>query len=98
MQILACPIDKYHPLKLFIFARTETDEIYEGILVCPACFRWFPIIELIPELLPDELRNEIRDLDFLQDWYKLVPKKVLREGKPFNLGELHEAKGTKRET
>ncbi|MGC8568438.1 MAG: Trm112 family protein [Nitrososphaeria archaeon] len=31
--------------------------IVEGYLVCRGCRRWFPILDGIPELLPDGLRN-----------------------------------------
>ncbi|MGD0406889.1 MAG: Trm112 family protein, partial [Candidatus Bathyarchaeia archaeon] len=41
MEILACPIDKYHPLELHVFE--EKDEIVEGLIVCPKCLRWYPI-------------------------------------------------------
>ena len=56
MDILACPIDKYYPLDLKV--SKEDDEIAEGMIVCPKCLRWYPIKDEIPELLPDELRNE----------------------------------------
>ena len=31
--------------------------IEEGYLVCEKCGRWFPILDSVPELLPDDLRN-----------------------------------------
>ncbi|HTY73948.1 MAG TPA: Trm112 family protein [Candidatus Nanoarchaeia archaeon] len=83
MDILACPIDKYHPLDLLVFE--EKDEIVEGLIVCPQCNRWYPIREEIPEMLPDELRKETDDLPFLKKWKEKVPKKVVTEGRPFNL-------------
>lgn len=63
-------------------------EVNEGLLVCPRCGRWYPIgsaVETIPELLPDELRDRDRDLSWLERWSKLIPSKILEEGKPFNL-------------
>jgi len=83
MDILACPIDKHHPLELLVFE--EKDEIVEGLIVCPQCLRWYPIRDEIPEMLPDELRKEKEDLPFLQKWKDKTPEKVLSEGKPFNL-------------
>ena len=83
MDILACPIDKYHPLDLLVFE--EKDEIVEGLIVCPRCNRWYPIREEIPEMLPDELRKETDDLPFLKKWKGKIPKKVVSEGRPFNL-------------
>lgn len=85
MDILACPIDKYHPLELYVFE--EKEEIIEGIIVCPKCLRWYPIRDEIPEMLPDELRNRREDVEFLMKWREKVPERVLLEGKPFNLSE-----------
>lgn len=84
MEILACPIDKHHPLELYVFQ--EEEEIVEGLIVCPKCLRWYPIRDEIPEMLPDELRREKDDLSFLKKWKDKVPEKILRMGKPFNLG------------
>jgi uncharacterized protein YbaR (Trm112 family) len=84
MDILACPIDKHHPLELYIFE--EKDEIVEGLIVCPECSRWYPIRDEIPEMLPDELRKENEDLPFLRKWKGKIPEKIQLEGKPFNLG------------
>lgn len=83
MDILACPIDKYHPLKLHVFE--ENDEIVEGLIICPKCLRWYPIREEIPEMLPDELRKRNEDLPFLKKWKNSIPEKVVHEGKPFSL-------------
>ena len=85
MEILACPIDKYHPLELYVFE--EKEEIVEGLIVCPKCLRWYPIRDEIPEMLPDELRNAKEDIPFLEKWSHKIPKKILEEGKPFNLKE-----------
>jgi uncharacterized protein YbaR (Trm112 family) len=83
MDILACPIDKYHPLELHVFH--EEEEIVEGMIVCPKCLRWYPIREEIPEMLPDELRDKKDELPFLEKWKNIVPKEILSKGKPFNL-------------
>ncbi|HDN62974.1 MAG TPA: Trm112 family protein [Candidatus Bathyarchaeota archaeon] len=83
MDLLACPIDKYYPLELYVFE--EREEIVEGLIVCPKCLRWYPIRDEIPELLPDELRNKKEELSFLQKWKDKIPRKILLNGKPFNL-------------
>ena len=83
MDILACPIDKYYPLELYVFE--EREEIVEGLIVCPKCLRWYPIRDEIPELLPDELRNKKEELSFLQKWKDKIPRKILLNGRPFNL-------------
>ena len=83
MDILACPIDKYHPLELHVFE--EKDEIVEGLMLCPKCLRWFPIRDEIPEMLPDELREKREDVSFMRKWENKIPNRILVEGKPFNL-------------
>ena len=83
MDILACQNDKYHPLELHIFE--EKDEITEGMIVCPKCMRWYPIRDEIPEMLPDELRNEKDEIPFMKKYKQKFPSKILTEGKPFNL-------------
>jgi uncharacterized protein YbaR (Trm112 family) len=83
MEILACPIDKYHPLDLYIFK--EEEEIVEGSIVCPKCLRWYPIRDEIPEMLPDELRKASEDLPFLKKWKDSLPEKIVFEGKPFQI-------------
>jgi hypothetical protein len=62
-------------------------EILNGILICSKCNRWYPILDEIPQLLPDELREPNEDLSFLKKYSEKVPEKILKEGKPFNLKE-----------
>jgi len=83
MDILACPIDKFYPLDLLVFE--EKEEITDGLITCSKCGRYYPIIDEIPHMLPDELREKDEDLSFLQKWKSKIPEKVLQEGKPFNL-------------
>jgi uncharacterized protein YbaR (Trm112 family) len=83
MDILACPIDKYYSLELHVFE--EKEEIVEGVIVCPKCLRWYPIRDEIPEMLPDEL-------PILRKSKNKLPKKILSQGKPFNLKEKTEKK------
>ncbi|HID17651.1 TPA: Trm112 family protein [Candidatus Bathyarchaeota archaeon] len=83
MEILACPICKRHPLELRVFK--EGREVEEGLILCPSCGRWYPIIEEIPHMLPDELRDKEEDLSFLEKWKEKIPRKVLEEGKPYSL-------------
>ena len=84
MDILACPIDKAYPLELHVFE--EADEIVSGIIICSKCNRWYPIIDEIPHMLPDDLREEKEDVAFLQKWKEKVPQNTLAEGRPFKLG------------
>ena len=61
-------------------------EIETGILFCPECKRWFPIIDTIPQMLPDEYRDENVELDFLKNNKNLLDEKFLQQDlKPFNL-------------
>jgi uncharacterized protein YbaR (Trm112 family) len=83
LEILACPIDKHHPLNLLIF--NEKDEIVDGMLICSKCLRWYPIRNEIPELLPDNLRKKRIEVEFLKNWKEKIPKEILSEGKPYNL-------------
>jgi uncharacterized protein YbaR (Trm112 family) len=86
LDILACPICKYYPLDLFVFE--EKDEIVEGLMTCTKCGRWYPIIDEIPHMLPDELRDGKDDLPFMKRWRDRFPVKTLKEGKPFNEKDL----------
>lgn len=63
-------------------------EIEEGLIRCPECDRWYPIgsaVETIPELMPDDLREEERDIEFLKKWESKLPEEVKAGGKPFSL-------------
>lgn len=61
--------------------------IVEGILICENCNRWYPIIGEIPRMLPDELRNKRRNVEFLIENRTAIPESILANGKPFNLSE-----------
>jgi uncharacterized protein YbaR (Trm112 family) len=63
-------------------------ELDSGILVCPECGRWYPIgsaVETIPEMLPDDLREKDKDIEWMQKWSELIPSEIIKNGKPFNL-------------
>lgn len=66
-------------------ARCFPREVVHGLLTCSSCGRWYPIIDEIPHMLPDDLRNAEEDLAFLEKWREHIPERILREGKPFNL-------------
>lgn len=91
LDLLACPIDKHYPLELFEIniKREDNDNddiiISEGILFCNKCYRFYPIIDEIPVLLPDELREKRKDIDFLQKWQNRIPSKVINQGNPWHL-------------
>ena len=84
MSILACPIDKSHPLELFeINAKGET--ISEGALFCTKCSRFYPIIEEIPIMLPDELRDKKQEIEFLKNNKEQLPEKIITKANPWHL-------------
>jgi uncharacterized protein YbaR (Trm112 family) len=84
LDILACPIDKYYPLKL-IDINSKDDIIIDGVLLCSKCNRYYPIIDEIPVMLPDELRKYNEDLEFLSKWVKELPNEVVYSGQPVHL-------------
>ncbi len=60
-------------------------EVVTGLLYCPSCLRWFPIIDEIPRMLPDEYRDKNEDLAFLRRYEDKVPQEIKEKGKPYNL-------------
>ena len=86
LDILACPIDKHYPLELFEIV-SEEQTVKEGILFCTECSRYYPIIDEIPVMLPDELReaDKKRDIEFLKKWQSKIPEKVIKQGNPWHL-------------
>jgi uncharacterized protein YbaR (Trm112 family) len=59
--------------------------IIEGILYCRKCLRFYPIIDEIPIMLPDELREKEKDLEFLNKWKNNIPQKILKNANPWHL-------------
>ena len=84
MDILVCPIDKHFPLDIFE-SKSKDEIIIEGVLFCQECSRFYPIIEEIPILLPDELRNKKQDLDFLKNNQEKLPEKIIKQASPWHL-------------
>ena len=84
MDILACPIDKHFPLEIFE-SKTKDDVVVEGALYCTDCSRFYQIIEEIPIMLPDELRDKNQDLDFLRRNQSNLPEKISKQGSPWHL-------------
>jgi len=84
MDILACPIDKYHPLELNVI-KEKNNVVSEGVIVCTKCSRFYPIIEEIPIMLPDELRDKKLEINFLKKYKEELPEKIIKEGLPWHL-------------
>lgn len=79
-------IDEIIPeLSLLNKIKTEI-EIESGLLFCDKCHRWFPIIDTIPQMLPDEYRDQEKDTNFLETNKNLLDHKFLKQDlKPFNI-------------
>ena len=84
MDILACPIDKNHPLELYEI-KEKNNVVLEGALFCSKCSRFYPIIEEIPIMLPDELRNKEQEMEFLTSNKKNLPEKIITMANPLHL-------------
>jgi uncharacterized protein YbaR (Trm112 family) len=65
-------------------------EVVTGAMYCPSCGRWYPIIDEIPRMLPDNLRKRKEDLSFLSRYKDRLPRKIAYEGKPWNLSTAGE--------
>ena len=70
-------------------------EIVEGLIICEECFRWYPVIDEIPHMLPDDQRlmEPDEELNFMKKWLDKFPKEILERGKPFNEATLRERQG-----
>jgi uncharacterized protein len=84
IDILACPIDKNYPLELYEI-KEKNNVVSEGALFCSKCSRFYPIIEEIPIMLPDELRNKVQEIEFLTNNKKNLPEKIIIMANPWHL-------------
>ncbi len=98
MDILACPAkDCRNVLDLEVFAshmiesnEEQIEEIDEALITCPNCNRWYPVIDGIACMLPDDnrLNDEIQkkyETAFLERWKEKIPNAILDQGIPFGL-------------
>lgn len=84
--------DEFEKLKnilpeLYFLNKMKTEiEIETGLLFCAQCKRWYPIIETIPQMLPDEYRNEKEEVEFLKTNKDLLDSTFFNQNlKPYNL-------------
>lgn len=68
------------------------NEIKTGIIYCSSCHRWYPIIDEIPRMLPDNYRRKDEDIQFLKQHESLIPEDIKLYGRPYNLIEEHKEK------
>lgn len=59
--------------------------IEDGVLFCNTCLRFYPIVEEIPIILPDELRDKNNDLEILKKWSNSLPDKIVKNSNPWHL-------------
>lgn len=90
LDILACPIDKFYPLELCEINTINDPSvnepiIKEGTLYCSKCSRFYPIVDEIPIMLPDDLREKEKDIEFLKTWQQQIPEKIKNSGLPWHL-------------
>ena len=83
-MFLACPFDKQSPLLLIVLDGSSS-EIVSGILRCSKCTRFYPIIDGIPILLPDHLRNQGQETNFLIKCKNKLPDEIIYQSLPFNI-------------
>jgi len=61
-------------------------EIESGLLFCDKCNRWYPIIDTIPQMLPDQFRDKRKEIEFLKINKNLLDEQFFHQNlKPFNL-------------
>lgn len=65
-------------------ASQHTEIVDEGLLLCKTCQRFYPIVEEIPIILPDELRDKKKDIEFLNKWKERIPVDLLTKLKPWS--------------
>ena len=63
---MCCPFDK-QDLQVTIISEID-EEIHEGIMLCPDCKRYFPIIYGIPIMTPDEYRQKGLEAPVMEKW------------------------------
>ena len=56
--------------------RNEHVVVWNALLVAPSSGRWYPVIEGIPEILPDSLRNWEKDQTFFQKASTGLPAEI----------------------
>ncbi|MEM1975532.1 MAG: Trm112 family protein [Candidatus Caldarchaeum sp.] len=64
------------------FTKTDCErcyglEIASGYVECGGCGRWYPVVEEIPRMLPDEMRDRKLDKSFVEKWGEKLPQRML---------------------
>jgi len=59
--------------------------VIEGAIFCPKCSRFYPIMEEIPIMLPDDLRDKKHEIEFLKNYKDKLPEKIITQANPWHL-------------
>jgi uncharacterized protein YbaR (Trm112 family) len=62
---------------------SQSELVKEGLLLCRTCLRFYPITDEIPIILPDELRDKGKDLEFIKKWKHRIPADLLTNLNPW---------------
>ena len=74
---LCCPFDK-SDLTIQVYKENENKEILEGLIECPECNRYFPVVHGVPIMTPDEYREKQLEAPLLQKWGLQLDEKKKR--------------------
>ncbi|MFX1575236.1 MAG: Trm112 family protein [Promethearchaeota archaeon] len=79
-------IENIFPELYFLNKVKVETEIESGLLFCNECNRWYPIIDTIPQMLPDQFRDRKKEIEFLKINKNLLDEEFFNQNlKPFNL-------------
>ncbi len=79
-------IENIFPELYFLNKIKVETEIESGLLFCDKCNRWYPIIDTIPQMLPDQFRDKKKEIEFLKIIKNLLDEEFFNQNlKPFNL-------------
>jgi uncharacterized protein YbaR (Trm112 family) len=56
-------------------------EVGTGLLECVSCGRWYPIVNEIPRMLPDDLRDRKLEKQFIESWRNFLPPRLVNGSK-----------------
>ena len=73
---LCCPFDKAD-LELYTILQDVNKNIFQGVLTCKQCNRYYPIVHGIPIMNHDEFREFKLEQPLIDSWQKNLQTKKL---------------------